>query len=167
MYHRRQLRILWLVGLVSLVCLGRGAPPGDRPEEPGWSGGWRGELALGALAAQEDGARGGLVRPVQELVIPGGRHPVVVEYIDPYAVRVPINSASAVTLSVLPGIGPVLAGRIVEFRERRGPFRDAADLAEVPGLGPRTLERILPLIRFTDGRARAGPVARSCAGGGG
>lgn len=52
---------------------------------------------------------------------------------------VPINSADASTLVALPGIGPVLAARIVEHRERHGPFTTAEDLLGVPGIGEATL----------------------------
>ena len=53
-----------------------------------------------------------------------------------------INMASAEQLESLPGIGPVLARRIVEWRERVGPFERVDDLVEVPGVGPRVLERL-------------------------
>lgn len=59
---------------------------------------------------------------------------------------VDINRASAEELDGLPGIGPVLARRIVEFRERHGPFALVEDLLEVPGIGPRILERLRPLV---------------------
>ncbi len=53
-----------------------------------------------------------------------------------------VNLASAEQLQSLPGIGPVLARRIVEWRERVGPFERVDDLVEVPGVGPRILERL-------------------------
>lgn len=61
---------------------------------------------------------------------------------------VDVNTASADELQRLPRVGPVLADRIVEFRRERGPFRLAEDLLAVPGIGPATLERLRPLIRF-------------------
>jgi competence protein ComEA len=57
-----------------------------------------------------------------------------------------INTASAEQLEALPGIGPVLARRIVEFRARHGPFQRLDDLLEVQGIGPRLLERLRPLV---------------------
>lgn len=60
----------------------------------------------------------------------------------PTALTVNVNQASAEQLEALPGIGPVLARRIVEWRERLGPFQQLEDLAEVPGIGPRVLERL-------------------------
>ena len=57
-----------------------------------------------------------------------------------------LNRATAAALDGLPGIGPVLAGRIVERRLRAGPYRRAEDLLEVPGIGPRLLDRLRPLV---------------------
>lgn len=61
-----------------------------------------------------------------------------------------LNTATVEQLDGLPGIGPVLAKRIVEFRQQHGPFAMVEDLVEVPGIGPRTLERLRPLIRVGD-----------------
>jgi competence protein ComEA len=51
---------------------------------------------------------------------------------------VDLNAATAADLDALPGIGPVLAQRIVEHRERNGPFRSVEQLDDVPGIGPAT-----------------------------
>jgi competence protein ComEA len=56
------------------------------------------------------------------------------------------NLASAADLEALPGIGPVLARRIVEFREERGPFKNIEELQRVKGLGPKILEKIRPYV---------------------
>lgn len=58
-----------------------------------------------------------------------------------------INTASAAQLELLPGIGPALAQRIIADRAERGPFLSVDDLDRVRGIGPRTLERLRPLIR--------------------
>ncbi len=60
-----------------------------------------------------------------------------------------INRATAAELERLPGIGPTLARRIVEWRETRGPFRSVEDLLQVPGIGPKTLEGIRDKITVT------------------
>ena len=57
-----------------------------------------------------------------------------------------VNMASAADLEALPGIGPVLAGRIVEYRQMHGRFQQVEDLLEVKGIGPRLLERLRPLV---------------------
>ena len=55
---------------------------------------------------------------------------------------VDINRASASELDKLPGVGSVLAGRIVEERETRGRFSSYRDLQRVRGIGPVTVERM-------------------------
>jgi competence protein ComEA len=61
---------------------------------------------------------------------------------------VELNRASAEELAALPGIGPALARRIVEWRESHGPFRSAAELENVQGIGPRLRERLEPRLRL-------------------
>lgn len=50
--------------------------------------------------------------------------------------RININTATASQLEDLPGVGPVLAGRIVAYREQHGPFASVGALESVSGLGP-------------------------------
>ena len=57
-----------------------------------------------------------------------------------------LNHATVAELDRLPGIGPVLARRIVEHRERLGAFRSADELLGVPGIGARLLERLRPHV---------------------
>jgi competence ComEA-like helix-hairpin-helix protein len=64
------------------------------------------------------------------------------------------NTAGKSELMTLPGIGEVLADRIIEARAQ-GRFRKAADLARVPGIGPALLEKITPLIVIAPDRPRA------------
>ena len=61
--------------------------------------------------------------------------------------QIEINSAKVEDLQKVPGIGPTLARRIVEFREEHGPFERAEDLLNVQGIGERTLERMRPYLR--------------------
>lgn len=58
-----------------------------------------------------------------------------------------LNRADATQLDALPGIGPVLAARIVEHRRQHGPFRQVEELLAVPGIGPRLLARLRPHLR--------------------
>jgi competence protein ComEA len=53
-----------------------------------------------------------------------------------------INTASAEQLATLPGIGPALAQRIVDWRTANGPFATIADITKVPGIGDKIFERI-------------------------
>jgi competence protein ComEA len=64
----------------------------------------------------------------------------------PPAQPVDINRASENDLRALPGIGNVLASRIVEARERDGPFASLDDLRRVRGLGRAKLEKLTPTI---------------------
>ncbi|WP_228088100.1 ComEA family DNA-binding protein, partial [Cellulosimicrobium cellulans] len=60
---------------------------------------------------------------------------------------VDLNAADAATLDTLPGIGPVLAERIVAWRDENGPFTAVDELGEVSGIGPAVLEDVRDLVR--------------------
>jgi len=60
----------------------------------------------------------------------------------PSAEKLNINSASADQLTALPGIGPAYAQRIVEYREKNGPFHRVEDILNVRGIGEKTFEKI-------------------------
>lgn len=66
---------------------------------------------------------------------------------DPGQGRININQADAETLSRLPGIGPALAGRIIDFRESNGPFSSAEELEQVSGIGPVLVKRLRDLVQ--------------------
>lgn len=57
-----------------------------------------------------------------------------------------INSAASTLLEELPGIGPVIAGNIIEHRGKYGPFENIEQLLDVSGIGPKKFERIRDLI---------------------
>ena len=57
-----------------------------------------------------------------------------------------LNTADAVTLTSLPGIGEVRAQSIVTHRERNGPFTRIEDLMEISGIGSATVEAIRDLV---------------------
>ena len=59
---------------------------------------------------------------------------------------VSINSADQAALEVIPGIGPVKAAAIVQFRADNGAFSSLEQLLEVSGIGPATLESIRPYV---------------------
>jgi len=64
----------------------------------------------------------------------------------PATAKVNINTADAATLESLPGIGPSLAQRIVEYRQAHGPFERIEDVMDVSGIGTATFEEIQDLL---------------------
>ncbi|MCA9285221.1 MAG: helix-hairpin-helix domain-containing protein [Phycisphaerales bacterium] len=74
--------------------------------------------------------------------------------------RVDVNRADAAELALLPGIGPRLAARIVDDRQRRGPFESLDELDRVAGIGPRTILRMAPLAEAGD-KGAGGPASGS------
>ncbi|WP_409483337.1 ComEA family DNA-binding protein [Arsenicicoccus dermatophilus] len=60
---------------------------------------------------------------------------------------VDLNRATAEQLDALPGVGPAISGRILEWRSQHGRFSTVDELGEVQGIGPKLLERLRPLVR--------------------
>ena len=60
-----------------------------------------------------------------------------------------VNVAEKSRLILLPGVGPVMASRIIAYREANGPYADLAAFDEVPGVGPSILDSIKHLIVFS------------------
>jgi len=110
--------------------LGLGAPEAGAP--PDWKAPMTtGESATGyhleSPAGRLPGSKSGLGPKT-----PGG-------VIDP-------NLASQAALETLPGIGPVLAQRIIDYRRAHGPYKTIADLRKVSGIGRRKLEKMKPYL---------------------
>ncbi len=59
---------------------------------------------------------------------------------------VSLNSATAEQLDTLPGIGPVTAQKIVQFREQHGPFASVDGLDAIPGIGPARISELQGLV---------------------
>ncbi|MEO0122566.1 MAG: helix-hairpin-helix domain-containing protein [candidate division WOR-3 bacterium] len=62
--------------------------------------------------------------------------------------QISINLASEEQLVMLPGIGPALAQRIVEFRENNGEFKKIEDIKKVKGVGEKLFEKIKSYIKL-------------------
>ena len=84
----------------------------------------------------------------EQLVVPRVGQPAPVTPAGPTTAPGPldVNTASATELDELPGIGPVLAQNIVDFRAAHR-FGDVDELDDVPGIGPALLERLRSLVR--------------------
>ena len=57
-----------------------------------------------------------------------------------------LNTATSQELQSLPGIGRVLASAIIAYREDYGPFSDVDDMDDVPGIGPKMVDAVRPLV---------------------
>jgi len=89
-----------------------------------------------------------------ELKHQAARNPVVVVRdtgtvpdADPGQQPLDLNRATARQLDGLPGIGPVLAGRIVEYRQHRGGFRSVSELRAVPGIGEKRYSTLRKVVQ--------------------
>lgn len=60
--------------------------------------------------------------------------------------KVSLAAATVEQLDELPGVGPVTAQKIVDWRSTHGPFRSVDDLDDVPGIGPARIEQLRDLV---------------------
>lgn len=98
--------------------------------------------AAGGATSDADLAGINLAAPVRDgdhLVVPS-----IVERVGgaPVADGIDLNRATASELEGLPGVGPVLAERIVAYRDEHGPFDAIEDLLDVAGIGEAKLEQL-------------------------
>lgn len=111
--------------------------------------------AAGGFAA--DAVRDGvnLARPISDgeqvrVPVPGEQQPPagVTDHAGGEAGVTPVNlnTADEQALDALPRIGPALAGRIVQWRVKNGPFTSVDDLLAVSGIGPKMLETLRDLV---------------------
>lgn len=85
--------------------------------------------------------------PVLASAAPGAQQPA-----SPAAAKtIDINQAGEEELTVIPGIGPAMAKRIVDFRQQNGPFRQVEDLMKVKGIGEKSLEKLRPYVKIGKG----------------
>jgi competence ComEA-like helix-hairpin-helix protein len=68
-----------------------------------------------------------------------------------------LNRATAQDLTAVPGLGPALAQRIVDYRTAHGPFKKVEDLGEINGIGPQNLPKLKPYLGLGGPEAMAPP----------
>lgn len=74
----------------------------------------------------------------------------------PTSELIDLNTATAMDLDTLPGVGPRTAERILEYRREHGGFERIEDLMDVRGIGERTFLRLKPLVTVAAAEADAG-----------
>jgi competence protein ComEA len=111
------------------------------------------ELPLGARVVDAINAAGGLLGKSQAGInqarfLEDGEQLVVGETKSSTVSdgKINLNSAPAIELEALPGVGPVLAQRIVQDRELNGLFKSVADLDRVSGVGPHIMQSVSELV---------------------
>ena len=117
--------------------------------------------AAGGATSTADLVRVNLARPVvdgEQIVVPKPGQPIegaAGVFGGPgtsggVATRAPVvnlNTADLTELDGLPGVGPVLAQRILDWRSQNGRFSTVDELGEVSGIGDKVLEHLRPLVR--------------------
>jgi len=122
---------------VILKLIGFGVYPGNRAVQ-----GTTDSLYVAKVSLVDS-----LVRGYATVQSPGSQESSMVSAQQKFQVN--INVAGVESLQKLPGIGPVMAKRIIAHRQKNGYFKSFKDLLEVKGIGPATLEKIRPFITLT------------------
>lgn len=66
--------------------------------------------------------------------------------IKPWSFRVDLNLAERSELLILPGVGPALADRIIQYRQTEGPFRQPEEIEKIRGIGKIKTAKLLPYL---------------------
>jgi competence protein ComEA len=72
------------------------------------------------------------------------------------AAALDLNSATAADLESLPGVGRSTAERIIEYRQKNGPFKKIEELMNVKGIGEKSFLKLKPLIAVSPKTEKAG-----------
>jgi comEA protein len=68
--------------------------------------------------------------------------------VDEGQIQLSLNTVTAIELEDLPGIGPVLAERIIEYREQNEGFRSLEELKRVKGIGDKLYQRVASFLQL-------------------
>jgi len=71
-----------------------------------------------------------------------------------------INSATQAQFEALPGIGPKVAQRIVEYRQKNGQFKKVEDLMNVKGIGEKSFLKLKPYLTISEKATNPGTPQR-------
>lgn len=126
---------LALAALIGVIALGLGAHRFQRQQREAavWvESGEQGSVASAGVAGGGVAAPGGADY--------AGAYPAATPLVD-------LNEADRFALMGLPMIGEVRAEGILSYRRQHGAFRSVEELTRVPGIGPKTLERLRPLVK--------------------
>jgi competence protein ComEA len=139
--------VVHVVGAVrrpGLYRLGDGARIADALRRAGGAT-RRADLSLVNLAAPlSDGTQ--IVVPKRAPPATGGSAAVSPDAGGPSSGPIHLNTATVEQLDELPGVGPVTAQKIVDYREQHGAFSSVDDLDAIPGIGPARLEQLRELV---------------------
>ncbi|MDE2127582.1 MAG: helix-hairpin-helix domain-containing protein [Armatimonadetes bacterium] len=104
-------------------------------------------VARAVLGVRSSGAANRSVPPPPIAPVPGPTPGGKSAKLQPGStVKIPVNTATASALMELPGVGPVMAGRIMSWRRTHGAFRSLQELRHIKGIGPKRLKRIAPFV---------------------
>jgi len=100
--------------------------------------------SLNLAAPLVDGTQ--VVVPKQGSTVPAGTGSTGAGTTGGTTALVNVNTATEPELETLPGVGPVTAAAIIDYRTKNGPFSTVDDLIDVSGIGPSTLEQMRPFV---------------------
>lgn len=124
-----------------------GARAGDAVRKAGGMTAAAVASAVNLAAPLQDGQQ--LYLPTQsEVATSGAEAPAAGPAADDKSQSINVNTADATELQELPGIGPALSARIIEFRNANGAFSSLDELDAVSGIGPAMMATLQPLVRF-------------------
>ena len=131
--------------------------PPTRPREP------RAPRRGGRPADAADATREPVEPPPSRRAAQAGAAPAAAAPAEPDPRPLDLNAASVEQIARLPGVGPGLARRIVDERDRRGRFESSEALRGVVGLGPKKLAALRDLVTTTGPRNGDASDARGAA----